>query len=71
LRETKNNDDGLTKLPARFTVVSKTGVMADSRGTDLNSKDSSGSIISLSLELLSYTFFNILTGNVITKLSAD
>jgi len=40
--ETKNNDDRLNKLPTRLTVVSKTGVMADSRGADLNSKDSSG-----------------------------
>jgi len=40
--ETKNNDDKLNKLPTRLTVVSKTGVMADSRGADLNSKDSSG-----------------------------
>jgi hypothetical protein len=49
-KETKNNDDRLNKLPTRLTVVSKTGVMADSRGADLNSKDSSGSI-SLSLSL--------------------
>lgn len=40
--ETKNNDDRLTKLPTRLTVVSKTGVTADTRGADLHSKDSSG-----------------------------
>lgn len=40
--ETKNNDDRLTKLPTRLTVVSKTGVTADNRGADLHSKDSSG-----------------------------
>jgi hypothetical protein len=49
--ETKHNGDKLNKLPTRLTVVSKTGVMADSRGADLNSKDSSGSIVSLSLPL--------------------
>jgi hypothetical protein len=57
--ETKNNDDRLNKLPTRLTVVSKTGVMADSRGADLNSKDSSGSIISLSLSLLCLSMFSL------------
>lgn len=40
--ETKNNNDRVTKLPARLTVVSEIGVMADSRGADLNVKDGSG-----------------------------
>ena len=69
--ETKNNDERLTKLPAQLTVVSESGIMANRRGADLNSKDSSGSIISLSLSLLFYIFINIVTGNVITKLSAE
>jgi hypothetical protein len=45
--ETKNNNDRVTKLPARLTVVSEIGVTADSRGADLNVKDGSGNIISL------------------------
>jgi hypothetical protein len=57
--ETKNNDDKLNKLPTRLTVVSKTGVMADSRVADLNSKDSSGSVISLSLLLLCLSMFSL------------
>ena len=58
--ETKNNDDNkLNKVPTRLTVVSKTGVMADSRGADLNSKDSSGSIISLSPSLLYLSMFSL------------
>jgi hypothetical protein len=57
--ETKNNDDRRNKLPTRLTVVSKIGVMADSRGADLNSKDSSGSIISLSLPLLCLLMFSL------------
>lgn len=40
--EAKNNDDRLTKLPARLTVVSESGIMADRRVADLNRKDSSG-----------------------------
>jgi hypothetical protein len=48
LREDSKNDDRVTKLPARLTVVSENGVTADSAGADLNSKDSSGNIISVS-----------------------
>ena len=57
--ETKNNDDRLTKLPTRLTVVSKTGVTADTRGADLHSKDSSGSIISLSASSLCLSMFSL------------
>lgn len=57
--ETKNNDDRLTRLPTRLTVVSKTGVTAHSRGADLNSKDSSGSVIFWSLSLLCLSMFSL------------
>ena len=67
--ETKNNDDRLNKLPTRLTVVSKTGVTVDSRGADLNSKDSSGSIIFFSLLLLILSMFSLVM--LIQKLSAE
>lgn len=57
--EAKNNDDRLTELPAQLTVVSESGIMANRRGADLNSEDSSGSIISLSFSLLFYIFISI------------
>lgn len=58
--ETKNNDDRLTKLPARLTIVSESGIMADRRCADLSRKDSSGNIIYLCLYHYYFTSLSIL-----------